>query len=122
MAVIVKLVFAVRAETPYSAGSTVLHVTLNFVPSEESNVKIIWLLSVTAVESTTTVVAEAATTTLPAAAEPHTAGDAALEQFVAVANPEPCTTPAVLTVQPVAAGVQAAPLQAIEFRLPPVSS
>ena len=42
------------------------------------------LLAVTAEVFTTTVVAAAATTTVPAAADPHTAGDAELEQFVAV--------------------------------------
>jgi hypothetical protein len=77
----VKLVPPVRAETQ-ALVNVVLQVTLNFVPSDESNVKLIWLLAVTEVVSTTTVVALAATTTLPALAEVHTAGAADEEQLV----------------------------------------
>ena len=81
--VMVKLVPAVLALT-VGWLIAVLQVTLSSVPSDESNVKCIWLFAVTAVVLTTTVVAPAATTTDPEAADAQTAGDAELEQFVAV--------------------------------------
>jgi hypothetical protein len=84
---IVKFVPAVRAVTfgtPRVSNDCVLQVTPSFVPRLESSVSKIWLLAVTAVVSTTTEVAEAAITTDPAVAEPHTAGLADEEQFVAV--------------------------------------
>src|SRR6266403_1089183 len=67
-----------------AVASVELHVTLNLVPRVSSGKTRIWLLAVTAVVFTVTVVAPAAMTTLPACADPHIAGDAALEQFVAV--------------------------------------
>jgi hypothetical protein len=84
---IVKFVPAARAVTfgtPRVSNDCVLQVTPSFVPRLESSVSKIWLLAVTAVVSTTTEVAEAAITTDPAVAEPHTAGLADEEQFVAV--------------------------------------
>ncbi len=78
-----KLVPGVRALT-VGCSMLVLQVTLNLVPKLLSNVSWICELAVTAVVSTTTVVPAAATTTEPLAAEPQTAGEAALEQFVAV--------------------------------------
>jgi len=84
VAVIVKLVPAVRAVTPYNAGSVTLQVTPSRVPRLESYCRKISLFAVTAVVSTTTVVAAAATTTVPAAAAAQTAGDAEELQFVAV--------------------------------------
>jgi hypothetical protein len=63
----------------------VLQVTPSFVPSESSSIAMMTLLAVTAVVLTVTVVAPAAITKLPAAADPHTAGDAEDAQFVCVA-------------------------------------
>jgi hypothetical protein len=80
---IVKLVPAVRALT-VPCTAVVLHVTPSFVPRDESNVRSTWLLAVIAVVLTTSVVAEAATVTLPADAEAHAAGDALDEQLVCV--------------------------------------
>lgn len=77
---IVKLVPPVRAET-VGICAVVLQVTPSFVPSEESKVTRIWLFAVTAVVSTTTLLAAAAMFTEPEAAEPHTAGDAEDVQF-----------------------------------------
>jgi hypothetical protein len=51
------------------------------VPKELSNDTTIWLLAVTAVVSTTTLEEDAVIATLPAAAEPQTAGDADEEQL-----------------------------------------
>src|SRR5215472_11345623 len=82
--VITKLVAAVRAET-HSRLIVVLQVTPSLVPSESSFCSKMMLFAVTAVVFTVTVVAPAAITTLPAAAEPHTAGAAEEEQFVPVA-------------------------------------
>jgi hypothetical protein len=62
----------------------VLQVTFSFDPKDESSVSKIWLLAVTAVVCTITEVVFAAITKEPAAAEPHTAGLAEDEQFVAV--------------------------------------
>jgi hypothetical protein len=62
----------------------VLQVTLSFVPRLESYIRKIWLLAVTAVVFTVTVVPAAAMFTEPAAAEPQTAGDAEDEQLVPV--------------------------------------
>ena len=99
VAVMVKLVAATRAVTPYKAGSVALQVTPSLVPRLESYWSMIWLLAVTAAVLTTTVVAAAATTTEPAGAAAHTAGDAELEQLVAVryaaALIEPEVSPAV---------------------------
>lgn len=83
--VMVKLVPAVLALT-VGWLIAVLQVTLSSVPSDESNVKCIWLFAVTAVVLTTTVVAPAATTTDPDAADAQTAGEAELEQFVIELN------------------------------------
>ena len=82
----VKLVPAVLAVTtgPITDAKVVLHVTLRRVPSEVSGWIIISLFAVTAVVSTTTEVVAAAIAKAPAAADPHTAGEAALAQFVAV--------------------------------------
>jgi hypothetical protein len=82
--VITKLVPAVRADT-HSRLIVVLQVTPSLVPSESSFVSMIWLLAVTAEVFTVTVVAPAAITTEPAAADPHAAGAAEDEQFVCVA-------------------------------------
>src|SRR5271157_2316365 len=84
---IVKFDPAVRTVTlgnPSVSKDCVLQVTLSFDPRDESSVSKIWLLAVIAVVFTTTEVAEAAITTDPAVAEPHTAGLADEEQFVAV--------------------------------------
>ena len=81
----VKLVPATRAEiTGGAARNPVLQVTPNFAPKLWSTCTIIWLFAVTAVVFTTTEVPAAAITTDPAAAEPQTAGEAALEQFIVV--------------------------------------
>ncbi|MDP2815295.1 MAG: hypothetical protein Q8O19_01285 [Rectinemataceae bacterium] len=85
---IVKLVPAVLAVTPYRAGIVVLHVTDNFAPSEESYIRNICELAVTAVVFTTTVVADAATTTDPAEADVQTAGEAEDEQLVKKIPPQ----------------------------------
>lgn len=77
---IVKLVPALLAVTVGCCG-VVLQVTPSLVPSDESKVICIWLFAVTAVVSTTTLLALAAIETLPAEAEAHTAGDADEEQF-----------------------------------------
>lgn len=88
LAVIVKLVAAVRAVTVYVLPVPVLQVTPNRVASEGSSNTKIWLLAVTAVVFTTTVVAGLAMATLPADAAAHTAGDADELQLVAVLMPE----------------------------------
>jgi hypothetical protein len=80
---------AVRAETvkpPTNVATVELHVTPSFVPSVSSVITKIWLLAVTAVVFTTMELDTAfvGSAALPAAADPHTAGDAELEQFVAV--------------------------------------
>jgi hypothetical protein len=83
----VKLVAAVRAVTTglSKVDSVVLQVTLSLVPRLSSTVSMIWLLAVTAVEFTTRVgLVPVGRATLPDAAEPHTAGEAELEQFEAV--------------------------------------
>lgn len=80
------LVRAVIARPPIKVARVELHVTNNLVPSVSSAANVIWLLAVTAVVLTVTVVPAAAMTTLPAAAEPHTAGAALLLQLVAVPN------------------------------------
>jgi hypothetical protein len=80
----VKLVPAVRALT-YGCCAAVLQVTPSLLPSELSKVTAISLLAVTALVFTTTLDDDAAIDTLPAAADPHTAGYAAELQFVAVA-------------------------------------
>jgi hypothetical protein len=83
--VIVKLVAATRAEMVGGAVAGVtLQVTESFVPRLESSCTKIWLLAVTAVVLTVTVVPAAATSTLPAAADAHTAGAAEDVQLVAV--------------------------------------
>lgn len=89
MFAIVKLVPAVRAEIvnpPTSVATVELHVTPSLVPSVSSVVTNIWLLAVIAVVFTTTELDTALVgrATLPAAAAAQTAGDAELEQFVAV--------------------------------------
>jgi hypothetical protein len=84
---IVKLVPPVLAVTrgePSTNEDWVSQVTDSFVPRESSRVRSIWLLAVTAVVLTWTVVAAAAMTTEPAAAAAHTAGLAEDEQFVSV--------------------------------------
>jgi hypothetical protein len=84
---IVKLVFATRdvIASPDAAVARVeLHVTLSTVPKLSSGKTNIWLLASTADVFTVTVVAPAAMTTLPDAAEPQTAGDAEEAQFVVV--------------------------------------
>lgn len=58
-----------------------LQVTRSLVPSELSNVTMIWLLAVTSVVSTTTLEESGAITTLPAAADPQAAGEALELQF-----------------------------------------
>ena len=87
--VIVKLVPPVLAETTGSTmrdASVELQVIPNLVPNVSSDCTKIWLLAVTAVVFTTRVAfVPVGTATLPAAADPHTAGDALLEQFDAVA-------------------------------------
>ena len=82
----VKLVAAVLAVTtgPMTVARLVLQVTPSLVPRELSGWMIIWLFAVTAVVLTTTEVVAAAMTKDPAAADPHTAGEAADEQLVAV--------------------------------------
>src|ERR1700734_4281111 len=85
----VKDVPAVRAEIvrpPTSVATVELHVTPNFVLSVSSDWTKIWLLAVTAVVFTTIELETAlvGSAALPAAAEPQTAGDAELEQLVAV--------------------------------------
>jgi hypothetical protein len=83
--VIVKLVAATRAEMVGGAVAGVtLQVTDSFVPKLESSCKNIWLLAVTDVVLTVTVVPDAATTTLPADEEPQTAGAADDEQLLAL--------------------------------------
>lgn len=70
-----------------SVDSVVLQVTPNRVPvvGASVTVSVIWLFAVTAVVLICKVgVAPVGTATLPAAAEPQTAGDAAEAQFVAV--------------------------------------
>ena len=83
----VKLTPAERAVTigPMMDANVVLQVTVRRVPSDVSGWISISLFAVTAVVFTTTEVVAAAITKAPAAAEPQTAGDAALEQLVAVA-------------------------------------
>lgn len=89
---IVKLFREERAVT-VGVCSVLLHVTLNFVPRELSKVRMIWLLAVTALVSTMTLDEPAAIETLPAAAEPHKAGEAEEEQFASVANVAPVMPP-----------------------------
>lgn len=82
-----KLVPAVRAVIAAGAAKNpVLHVTLNAVPRDWSSCTMISLLAVTAVVLTVTDVAVAATVNAPAEADPHTAGEAELAQFVPVAT------------------------------------
>ena len=84
---IVKLVaaiLAVMARPAAAVASVLLQVTPNFVPSDSSGKTRIWLFADTAVVYTTTVVAPVAIPTLPAVADPQTAGDAELEQLLAV--------------------------------------
>jgi len=66
-------------------ATVVLHVTPSFAPNDASKVTKIWLLAVTALVFTTSVVAPARTDTLPAAAEPHAAGDKVVVQSSDVA-------------------------------------
>lgn len=80
---------AVRADIvspPTSVATVELQVTASFVPRVSSVVTRIWLLAVTAVVLTTIELETAfvGSATLPAAADPQTAGDAELEQFEAV--------------------------------------
>ena len=83
--VIVKLVAATRADTVGGAvAGVVLQVTESLVPRLESSCRRIWLLAVTDVVLTVTVVPNAATTKLPAEDAAHTAGDAEDEQLVAL--------------------------------------
>ena len=67
--------------------TAVLQVTLKAVPREESNVRRISELVPTTEVFTTRVVPAAGTATSPAEAVPHTAGDAADAQLVAVLYP-----------------------------------
>ena len=88
----VPAVLAVTLGVSTAIVSPTLQVTPNFVPRLESSMTNIWLLAVTAVvlttmELDTALVGRAA---LPAADDPHTAGDAELEQFVAVLNVVAC--------------------------------
>lgn len=83
----VKEVPGERALMRYCAASlaeALLHVTPSFVPRLSSKTGTIWLPAVTALVSTTTVVALEAMATLPAAEEPQTAGEALELQFVSV--------------------------------------
>lgn len=98
--VTVKLVPATRAVTTglMILATTVLQVTLNFVPREVSGCTIIWLFAVTAVVFTVTVVAVAAMVKDPADAEPQTAGDADDEQLVAVSYETAVAAPAAVTL------------------------
>jgi hypothetical protein len=74
-------------------------------------------LAVTAVVFTTTVVAPDATTTLPAVADPHTAGEAIDEQFVAV--DKVVNVPAAGEVPPIAPGdAKVAPPSVVAFIVP----
>jgi hypothetical protein len=80
---------AVRAEIvkpPTKVASVELQVTPSFVPNVSSVVRRIWLFAVTAVVLTTMEleIALVGSATLPAGAEPHTAGDAEDEQLLAV--------------------------------------
>jgi len=84
----VKLVPATRAVTTglSSVESVVLQVTPSFVPRLSSTLSSIWLLAVTAVVLTVSVgLVPVGSATEPAAAARHTAGEALLEQLVAVA-------------------------------------
>src|SRR6266481_1888522 len=85
-----KLVAAVLADTTGSTAKEVkveLQVTPSFVPRLSSDCTKSWLLAVTAVVLTVSVgLVPVGTETLPAAAEPQTAGEALLEQFAAVAS------------------------------------
>jgi len=104
--VIVKLLAAVRAVTLRVAAVVVLQVTDSLVPRLLSSITKIWLLAVTAVVLTCTVVAAAATTTEPEGALPQTAGEAELEQLEPVPNADPViraeetTFPAIVAVPP----------------------
>src|SRR5579871_4966639 len=60
--------------------SVVLQVTLSLAPRLASNVRSTWLFAVTA-EVLTTTVKPLATTTLPAIADPHEAGDEVFAQL-----------------------------------------
>ena len=73
----------------------VLQVTPSFGPRVISSCTKIWLFAVTAEVLTVMVLAEAAMTTEPAAADPHAAGDAELEQFAAVLYAVAFAVPAV---------------------------
>jgi hypothetical protein len=93
--------------------SVVLQVTLSFVPSDESSMMRIWLLAVTAVVFTVTVVAAAAITTDPAGAELHTAGEAEELQFVVVNRVGKVCAAVNVCAVPRSAGVPAASGQVI---------
>lgn len=84
--VTVKLAAAARAEMTGSTindAKVVLQVTPNLVPKVSSDCMKIWLLAVTAVVLICSVAfVPVGTATLPAAAEPQTAGEAEEEQLV----------------------------------------
>jgi hypothetical protein len=82
----VPAVLAVTAKPPTKVAIVELQVTPNLVLSESSTKAKIWLFAVTAVVLTTIELDTALVgrATLPAAADAQTAGDAELEQLVAV--------------------------------------
>jgi|SRR5271170_4383760 len=74
-------VLAVTLTPPVNVESVELQTTPSFAPNVASACTKIWLSPLTTVVFTVTVVAPTAITTLPAAADPQTAGEAEDEQF-----------------------------------------
>ena len=96
-----KLVAAVRAVTVYVRPVFALQVTPRCAPREESSITKIWLLAVTAVVFTVSVVAPVLIATEPAGDEPQTAGVATEVQVLVEVSVPTETAPGNVVVIPV---------------------